>query len=91
MALCIEVLLLSLCLRNVSDGYEQASVVEPIDPAEGGQFQILHVAPWPLAIDQLGFVEAVNRLGEAVVVAATNAAGRWFDASFGRSLCVSNG
>jgi hypothetical protein len=58
-------------------------------PPEGGYFQILHVAPLPLAVDQFGFVKTVYRLGEGLVVAVTNAADRWFDASFGQSPCVS--
>ena len=41
-ALCIEVLF-GLCWRDVSDGAKQPPVVEPIDPAEGGHFQILHI------------------------------------------------
>jgi len=69
-------------------------VVEPIDPSEGGHFQILHVAPWTLAVDQLGFVETVNRLNEGVI-RVPDAAGRWFDACFAgcigrvaRQLCA---
>ncbi len=42
-ALCIEVLF-SLCGRDVSDGAKQTSMVEPIDPSEGGHVQILHIA-----------------------------------------------
>jgi hypothetical protein len=34
-------------------------------------------------MNQLGFIEAVDRLGENVVLAVTNAAGQWFNASFG--------
>jgi hypothetical protein len=66
-------------------------------PPEGGYFQILHVAPLPLAVDQFGFVNTVYRLGEGLVVAVTNAADRWVDASFGQSpyvstiaLCIDN-
>lgn len=47
---------------DISDRPEQACVVEQIDLAEGGNFQILHVVPRSLAVDQLGFIEAVYRL-----------------------------
>src|SRR6056297_1437170 len=89
-ALCIEVLF-GLCWRDVSDGAEQASVVEPVDPAAGGHFQILHVAPRSLAVNQLGFVEAVYGFREGVVVAVPNAADRWLNASFGQTLGIANG
>ena len=73
------------------DGTEQTSVVEPIDPAEGGHFQILHVAPRALAVDQFGFVETVYRFSEGVVIRVTDTADRWLNASFGQTLGVSNG
>ena len=66
-------------------------MVEPIDPAEGGHFQILHVTPRTLAMNEFGFVETVNRFGEGVVVAVTDAADRRFDASFGQTISVANG
>ena len=50
----------------------------------GGQAcLILHVAPRSLAVNQLGFVEAVYGFREGVVVVVTNAADRWFDTGFG--------
>ena len=82
---------MGLCWRDVSDGAKQAPVVEPVDPAEGGQFQILHVAPWALAVNQLGFVETIDRFSEGVVVAVTDAADRWLNASFSQTIGVSNG
>tara|TARA_R110000796_G_scaffold213389_1_gene329517 strand:+ start:101 stop:484 length:384 start_codon:yes stop_codon:yes gene_type:complete len=89
-ALCIEVVF-GLDWRDIYDGAKQVPVVEPIDPAEGGHFQVLHVAPRSLAVDQLSFVEAVNRFGEGVVVAVTDAADRLFDVSFGQTISVANG
>lgn len=66
-------------------------MVEPIDPSEGGHFQILHAAPRSLAMDQFGFVETVYRFSEGVVIRVTHASDRWFDAGFGQTLGVSNG
>ena len=77
-------------LGDVLDGTEQAPVIKPIDPAEGGHFQILHVSPRPLAMDQFGLVEAVNRLSEGVVVGIPDAADRRFDASLSQTLGVAN-
>lgn len=42
-------------------------------------------------MDQLGFVETVNRLSECTVIRVTNAADGWLNASFGQTLGVSNG
>ena len=55
-ALCTEVLF-GLCWRDISDGAKQAAVVEPVDPSERGHFQILHVAPWTLAMDQAALLD----------------------------------
>ena len=33
--------------RNVADGLEEAPVVEPVDPCQGGEFDGLQGAPWP--------------------------------------------
>ena len=39
-------------------------------------------------MDDLGLVEAVDRLGESVVVAVADAADRWLDAGLGQALGV---
>jgi hypothetical protein len=41
-----------------------------------------------MAVDDLGFEEAVDRLGQRVVVAVANAADRGLDACFGQSFGV---
>jgi hypothetical protein len=48
----------------------EAVVVEPVDPFGGGQFDFFDGAPGLAGFDQLGLVEAVDRLGEGVVAAA---------------------
>jgi len=65
-------------------------VVEPIDPAERDHFQIPHVAPRALAMNELSFVEPVHRLGEGVIT-VTDASNLWFDAGFGQTLGIANG
>ena len=42
-------------------------------------------------MDKFGFVEAVYSFSEGIVIRVTDAADRWFDASFGQTLGVSNG
>ena len=88
--LCIEVLF-GLGWRNTPDGAEQTSAVEPIDPSERGHFQLVHVAPWTLAVDQFGFVETIYSFSEGVVAGIPDAAHRWFNACFGQMLGIENG
>ena len=80
-----------LSWRDVADWREQAAVVEPVDPFEGGEFDGLEGPPWAAAMDHRGFVEAVDRLGESVVVAVADAADRRFDTGLGQALGVLDG
>ena len=47
--------------------FEEATVVEPVDPLEGGEFEVVEAAPWSLVADEFGLVEPVDRLGERVI------------------------
>ena len=62
--------------RNDSDRFEQPAVIEPIDPFQGGEFDGFEVASWAASMDHLGFVETVDRLGQGVVGAVSDAADR---------------
>ena len=53
---------------NVADRFEQAPVVEPIHPFQGGEFDSLQAAPSPAAADHFGLVEAVDGLGEGIIL-----------------------
>jgi len=44
-------------------------VVEPVDVVERGPLDVFDVAPGTLSINQLALVEAVERLGQSIVVA----------------------
>ena len=73
---------------NVADGFKQAPVVEPVHPFQGGELDGFQSAPWSAAPDHLGLVEAVDRLGQGVVIGIADAADRRFDASVGETLGV---
>ena len=47
--------------------------------------------PCCATVDQLGFAETVDDLGERAVVTVAFAAHRQFDAGFGQTLAVANG
>ena len=36
-----------LCWRDVAELAEQAAVVEPVDPFEGGEFEVVETPPRP--------------------------------------------
>ncbi len=57
-----------LSRRNVSDRFEQSSVIEPVDPFEGRELNFFKVAPRAVAPDDLGLEEPEDRLGQGVVV-----------------------
>ena len=76
--------------RDVADGLQQPAMVEPVDPFEGREFNGFEGSPWSTPMDHLGLVEAVDRLGESVVVAVADAADRGLDAGFGQALGVAD-
>jgi hypothetical protein len=87
---CVEV---GFCLgwRDTPDGLEQAAVDEPVDPFQRGIFDGLEAAPWAATMNDFCLLEAVDRLGQGIVIAVTNTADRWFDAGFAQPFGVANG
>jgi hypothetical protein len=63
--------LLELCWRNISAGGMEPALVPPGNPDGSGEFDFVGCPPGAVASDQLGLVEAVDRLGQGVVVAVT--------------------
>ena len=59
---------------NVSDGFEQAAVVEPVDPFEGGHLDGFEAAPRAATMDHLRLVEAVDGLGQGIIKGITDTA-----------------
>ena len=76
------------CWRDVADRLQQSSVVEPVDPFQRGELDGLERSPWSPPGDHFGFVKAVDRLGQSVVVTVAYAANRWLDAGFGKAFGV---
>jgi hypothetical protein len=71
---------LGFCGRDVPDRLKETAVVEPVHPFEGGVFDGFVAAPRAASVDDFGFEEAVDRLGERVVIAVADAAHGRFDA-----------
>ena len=62
--------------RDSPDRLQQAAIVEPIDPFEGGVFNGLQAAPWPSAVDDFGIEQTVDRFGQGIVIGPTEDADR---------------
>jgi hypothetical protein len=52
--------------RDIADGLEEAPVVEPVDPFQGGKLDCFDAAPRTAPADHLGLEQADNRLGKSV-------------------------
>ncbi len=55
-----------LSRRDVTDGFEESAMVEPVDPLEGGVLDVVDALPRTTPADELGLVEPDDRLGERV-------------------------
>ena len=60
--------------RDVSDRLEERSVVEPVDPFQGGELDGFERPPRPTPMDHLRLVKPVDRLGEGIIVTVANTA-----------------
>ena len=76
---------------DISDGLEQAPIVEPVDPFEGGVFNGFKGFPWSSPMDEFGLVETVDGFGQGVVVAVPDTADRRFDAGQAEPLGIADG
>lgn len=75
-----------LCWWDVAAVLVEPPVVEPVDPFSGGVLEVVEGAPGCLSFDQLGLVQAVDRLGEGVVIGRPTAPTEgWIPAAASRS------
>ena len=73
---------------NVAAGRVEALVVPPGHPCRGRELDLVGRPPGPLGSDELGLVEAVDRLGEGVVEAVALRAHRGDGSLVGQSIRV---
>jgi hypothetical protein len=69
-------------------GSKSRLLFKPVDPFQGGELDRVERAPWSAPMNDLGFVEAVDGLGQGVVIAVADAADRGFDPGLGEALGV---
>ena len=84
------VVCLSFCRRDIPDGLQQSVLVDPSHPFQGGQSHRFFGFPRCATVDQLGLIQAIDRLGQGVVVAVAFAAHRRRDAGLGQSVAVAD-
>jgi beta-lactamase superfamily II metal-dependent hydrolase len=70
--------------RDVADRLQQPAIVEPVDPGQCRELDGLEAPPRSAAVNDLCLVEAVDRFGESIVVAVT-------DAVLGSNRCTRSG
>ena len=78
--------------RHVVEVLVQPLRVEPVDPREGGQLDVVDVAPRPLSgsSDELALVGGVDRLGQRVVVRVADASDGRNGSEFVEVLAIAN-
>jgi hypothetical protein len=64
---------LCFCRRDVPDGLEQVAVIEPVDPFQGGIVNGFKTAPGASSMEDFRLEQAVDGLGQGVVVAVPEA------------------
>ena len=81
---------LELRRRDVANRLEQPPVIEPVDPFQRCVFHGFQMSPWAATVNDLGFVEPDDGLGQCVVVGITHTAHGGLDARFGQPFGVAN-
>jgi len=75
---------------NVSDGSQEAMVVEPPDPLQRRELDVFHVPPRPHPSDDFCLEQADDGFGRSIVVRVSDTAHRGFDPCLGQALRAPN-
>jgi hypothetical protein len=76
---------------EVVAGAVEASVVVPVDPFQGGEFDVVEAFPGSAVVDQFGFEQADLGFGQRVVQSVTDRADAGRDAGVGQALGEGDG
>ncbi|MCU1398491.1 MAG: hypothetical protein JWN62_1600 [Acidimicrobiales bacterium] len=68
----------------------EAFGVEPVDPLQGREFDVVDGVPWSLPADQFGLVEPVDGLSESVVIGVCDGPDRGQSAELGEAFAVAD-
>ena len=75
---------------EMADGLQEPAVVEPVDPRQGGVLDLIKTLPGATPADQLGLVQADDRLGQRIVERVATRADRAGRAGVGQPLGVAD-
>ena len=84
------VVCLSFRWRYIPDAFQQPVLIEPGHPFQRCQFHCFTTFPRCPPVDQFGFVQAVDRFRQCVVIAVTATANGRFNARLSQSLGVTD-
>ncbi len=65
-------------------------MVEPVDPAQPREFEVVRAAPRPVPVDEFGLVEPVDGLGQGVVIAVRDGPDGGLQAGLGELFGVAD-
>ena len=77
--------------RDMADRFQEPAMVEPVDPLQGGVFDLVDALPRAAPADQFGLVQPDDGLGQRVVVAVAAGAHRGDRAGLSQAFGVANG
>ena len=83
-------LLLGLYWWDISDGLQQSTIVEPVDPFQGFPLDRICSFPWPQPVNDFRLEQADDRLRQRVVLAVTYTANRGFDPGFSLAFDIAD-
>jgi hypothetical protein len=75
---------------DIADGLQEPTMVEPVDPLQGGVLDVVHPLPGAAPADQLGLVQPDDGLGQGVVIGVADRANRGDRAGLGEPLGVAD-
>ena len=64
----------SFCWWNVSDGFQQSAVVEPVNPLQRGILNGIQSPSWATMMDHLRFEQADDGFSQRIVVGVAGGA-----------------
>ena len=81
---------LEFCRGLIANRSKDSAIIEPVHPFERGELDVFDAPPGAASADDLGLVEAIDRLSERVVIGVTNTADRAFDARLDESVGIAD-
>lgn len=79
------------CWPNVAAVFVESAVVESVDPFQGRDFDLVSGAPRAAGFDRFGLLEAVDRLGQSIVIGVSGGPDRGVDTGLNQAFGEGHG